>query len=72
MAFTEDFISSVAEIIKSGTELELYNMFIPENQEQADEMDRMMDHFHACLALHLSKFDANSGTGTGSGTPLTP
>jgi hypothetical protein len=72
MPFTGEFVSSVAEIIKTGTELELYNMFIPENQEQADDMDRMMDHFHACLALHLAKFDTNTRTGTGSGTPVTP
>lgn len=72
MPYTGEFISSVQEIVQAGIELELYNVFTPSDQEQADEMDRAMDHFHACMALHLSKFDTETRTGTGSGTPLTP
>jgi hypothetical protein len=47
-------------VLDAGTILELYQIHTPTTQEQADDRDRALDHFNACVEFYVHKYITKS------------
>jgi hypothetical protein len=63
---------AVQDVLAAAEKLELYESTTAYDQEHADERERALDHFNACVEYYYHVFILNNGTGTASGTRLTP